>query len=110
MLDLDTALKFAENQMIAQEAEERMTESGGEDLFGEEGGGAVDESPNTFDDMVASVCATSEEERVFRDAWLPIEFLEGQVISERGEVADRIYFIEDAVVRVEMARWGECEA
>ena len=106
VLDLDTAIKFAEDKMIAAAARaagRRTGRAGSADPCDAAGGSAGD-APRTFDDMVVGVCATAAEERIFRSAWRPVEFHRGQVVCARGEVADRIYFIEDAVIKVGMAR------
>ena len=55
----------------------------------------------TFDAVCESVCETRDEERAFREAWTPVTFEADAVVCERGEVADRIYWIESAVVVVE---------
>ena len=55
----------------------------------------------TFDAVCESVCETRDEERAFREAWTPVVFEADAVVCERGEVADRIYWIESAVVVVE---------
>jgi len=54
-----------------------------------------------FDSVCASVCETEEEVSAFRNAWVPVRFEAGAVVCERGEAADRIYWIENAVVVVE---------
>lgn len=106
--DLDTALKFAEDRMISEAAMDvAAAVARGEISSSADDGdeGVAAGFQNHFDEMVASVCSTPEEERVFRGAWRPVQFEAGQVVCERGEVADRIYFIEEsAVVKVEMAR------
>ena len=64
-------------------------------------GGFSDDAFETFDAVCAAVCATSDEARAFRDAWRPVAFEADAVVCERGEVADRLYWIESAVVVVE---------
>jgi len=54
-----------------------------------------------FTDVCESVCETPDEFAAFRGAWVPVSFSVNQVVCERGEVADRIYWIENAVVVVE---------
>ena len=111
--DLDAALKFAEASLIAAAADRAAREMGessvgdwtGESTEDEDddgGWGRVD--GGTFDGMVRVVCETREEESVFRRAWAPVAFQEGEVVCDRGEVADRIYWIETAVVKVDLAR------
>ena len=43
-------------------------------------------------------------ETVFRNAWRPVTFNAGDVVSERGEIADRIFWVEDATLRLDMSR------
>ena len=110
--DLDAALKFAEASLIAEVRDDARDDHLGEpigDWTGEpteedeEGGwGGVD--GGDFERMVRVVCETREEETVFRRAWEPVAFREGEVVCDRGEVADRIYWIETAVVKVDLAR------
>lgn len=63
------------------------------------------ETFETFDAVCASVCETNDQSRssqkAFRAAWTPVAFDADAVVCERGEVADRIYWIESAVVVVE---------
>jgi SulP family sulfate permease len=64
-----------------------------------------DETFETFDAVCASVCETNDtstrSQKAFRAAWTPVAFDADAVVCERGEVADRIYWIESAVVVVE---------
>lgn len=64
----------------------------------------VDSPDNTFEALVAACCETEGEEAAFRDAWRAVTFSLGEVVCDRGEVADRIYWLETAAVRVEMTR------
>ena len=63
------------------------------------------ETFETFDAVCASVCETNDlstrSQKAFRAAWTPVAFDADAVVCERGEVADRIYWIESAVVVVE---------
>jgi len=144
--ELDTALKFVEDVMIARARAAAATAAAAAANAGEEqtssarsvnavvsgGGGSVfnswDDSDDddagvvaeeedaedvlndaiadgwNFDLMVASLKLDADDEKVFRAAWRPVAFTEGEVVCERGEVADRVYFIEDAVVKVDMVR------
>ena len=55
--------------------------------------------------MVNAVCGGDPSlETTFRDAWRPVKFRAGDVVCERGEIADRIFWVEDATLRVDMAR------
>ena len=51
------------------------------------------------------MCETNDtstrSQKAFRAAWTPVAFDADAVVCERGEVADRIYWIESAVVVVE---------
>ena len=124
--DLDAALRFTEHSLLfAEEADAaaarglgssdaaaRGLGSSGVDGGGAESGASRDAASasassgsadafHTFDAVCASVCATADEARAFRDAWHPVAFEADAVVCERGEVADRIYWIESAVVVVE---------
>ena len=124
--DLDAALRFTEHSLLfAEEADAaaarglgssdaaaRGSGSSGVDGGGAESGASRDAASasassgsadafHTFDAVCASVCATADEARAFRDAWHPVAFEADAVVCERGEVADRIYWIESAVVVVE---------
>ena len=112
--DLDAALRFTEASLLYLEAEEVAARAECE----MEGGSIGDWSPGdsfydedeenmeasryfTFNDVCESVCQTKDEYVAFRAAWEPVVFTENSVVCERGEVADRIYWIENAVVVVE---------
>ena len=124
--DLDAALRFTEHSLLfAEEADAaaarglgssdaaaRGSGSSGVDGGGAESGASRDAASasassgsadafHNFDAVCASVCATADEARAFRDAWHPVAFEADAVVCERGEVADRIYWIESAVVVVE---------
>ena len=112
--DLDAALKFAEASLIAEAADRAAREMGPMSSVGDWTGESTEDEDDdggwgrvdggTFDGMVRVVCETREEESVFRRAWAPVAFQEGEVVCDRGEVADRIYWIETAVVKVDLAR------
>ena len=54
--------------------------------------------------MVNAVCSGDPSlETTFRDAWRPVKFRAGDVVCERGEMADR-YFGWRTPLRVDMAR------
>jgi hypothetical protein len=122
--DLDAALRFTEQSLLFLESdfvarfakdedeETRLNGSGsigdwtdrdGRDDENDENGFYEDAfgAFTTFDAVCESVCETRDEERAFREAWTPVVFEADAVVCERGEVADRIYWIESAVVVVE---------
>jgi len=135
--DLDAALRFVENSMIARK--EELSDWGRRSL-GSPGASTDDPETNpdekdasgrfgvrasSFDDalfdtdadegsgtswtsfqgMVNAVCGGDPSlETTFRDAWRPVKFRAGDVVCERGEIADRIFWVEDATLRVDMAR------
>ena len=110
--DLNASLRFIEDSMIWTAWMDLMDGWGGrEEEPSSEGGvltgprgayGQEDEAElSTFDDVVATVCSSPEEEAVFRRAWTPAEYKEGEVLCVRGEAADRIFWVEDAVLRVD---------
>ena len=72
---------------------------------GSSGNAETFETFETFDAVCASVCETNDRstssQKAFRAAWIPVAFDADAVVCERGEVADRIYWIESAVVVVE---------
>jgi hypothetical protein len=65
----------------------------------------VGTSWTSFEGMVNAVCdGDASFETVFRNAWRPVTFNAGDVVSERGEIADRIFWVEDATLRLDMSR------
>jgi len=136
--DLDAALRFVENSMIARK--EELGDWGRRDLpgastddgastnasgDGKDAPGRFGVRASSFDDalfdtdadegsgtswtsfqgMVNAVCGGDPSlETTFRDAWRPVKFRAGDVVCERGEIADRIFWVEDATLRVDMAR------
>ena len=82
-----------------------MTSEVTESTDGSSGDAETFETFETFDAVCASVCETNDEstsqQKAFRAAWTPVAFDADAVVCERGEVADRIYWIESAVVVVE---------
>jgi hypothetical protein len=122
--DLDAALRFTEQSLLFLESdfvarfakdEDEETRLNGSRSIGDwtDRDGRDDENDEngfyedafgaftTFDAVCESVCETRDEERAFREAWTPVVFEADAVVCERGEVADRIYWIESAVVVVE---------
>ena len=122
--DLDAALRFTEQSLLFLESdfvarfakdEDEETRANGSRSIGDwtDRDGRDDENDEngfyedafgaftTFDAVCESVCETRDEERAFREAWTPVVFEADAVVCERGEVADRIYWIESAVVVVE---------
>ena len=109
--DLNDALRFTEDSMIWSAWMDLMNGWEGREEEGTAPGvlagpreayGREDEAElSTFDDVVATVCSSPEEEAVFRGAWTPAEYKEGEVLCVRGEAADRIFWVEDAVLRVD---------
>ena len=136
--DLDAALRFVENSMIARKEElsDWGRRAGGgagastdnpetspdvkdaSGRFGVRGASSFDDalfdtdadegsgtSWTSFQGMVNAVCGGDPSlETTFRDAWRPVKFRAGDVVCERGEIADRIFWVEDATLRVDMAR------
>ena len=121
--DLDAALRFVENSMIARKDELEdwgrkgvdgnvsqvdgafeleVTFDDSESLLDTDGVGT---SWTSFEGMVNAVCdGDASFETVFRNAWRPVTFNAGDVVSERGEIADRIFWVEDATLRLDMSR------
>ena len=129
--DLDAALRFTEQSLLFAQAEEEVSAAaargggGDDDVNRSMDSGSIDvlsssdettdgssgdasetfETFETFDAVCASVCETNDQSRssqkAFRAAWTPVAFDADAVVCERGEVADRIYWIESAVVVVE---------
>ena len=136
--DLDAALRFVENSMIARKEElsDWGRRAGGgagastdnpetspdvkdaSGRFGVRGASSFDDalfdtdadegsgtSWTSFQGMANAVCGGDPSlETTFRDAWRPVKFRAGDVVCERGEIADRIFWVEDATLRVDMAR------
>jgi len=44
--------------------------------------------------MVRQVCVTAQEEALFRGVWESVHFQQGQVVCDKGEVADQMFYIE----------------
>jgi len=124
--DLNAALAFVEDRMVQGAWIEMMDQWCGEEgqggAQGTSGSGAwVGQGPNlpmnagvyrletqeeagfsTFDEVVAAVCNTVEEEKVFSAAWKPVAYEQGEVLCERGEPADRIFWVDEgAVLRID---------
>jgi hypothetical protein len=121
--DLDAALRFVENSMIARKDELEDWGRKGVDGNVSQIDGAfelevtfddseslldtdeVGTSWTSFEGMVNAVCdGDASFETVFRNAWRPVTFNAGDVVSERGEIADRIFWVEDATLRLDMSR------
>ena len=121
--DLDAALRFVENSMIARKDELEDWGRKGVDGNVSQVDGAfelevtfddseslldtdeVGTSWTSFEGMVNAVCdGDASFETVFRNAWRPVTFNAGDVVSERGEIADRIFWVEDATLRLDMSR------
>ena len=121
--DLDAALRFVENSMIARKDELEDWGRKGVDGNVNKVDGAfelevtfddseslldtdeVGTSWTSFEGMVNAVCdGDASFETVFRNAWRPVTFNAGDVVSERGEIADRIFWVEDATLRLDMSR------
>jgi len=121
--DLDAALRFVENSMIARKDELEDWGRKGVDGNVTQVDGAfelevtfddseslldtdeVGTSWTSFEGMVNAVCdGDASFETVFRNAWRPVTFNAGDVVSERGEIADRIFWVEDATLRLDMSR------
>ena len=121
--DLDAALRFVENSMIARKDELEDWGRKGVDGNVNQVDGAfelevtfddseslldtdeVGTSWTSFEGMVNAVCdGDASFETVFRNAWRPVTFNAGDVVSERGEIADRIFWVEDATLRLDMSR------
>ena len=121
--DLDAALRFVENSMIARKDELEDWGRKGVDGNVNQVDGAfelevtfddseslldtdeVGTSWTSFEGMVNAVCDGDDSfETVFRNAWRPVTFNAGDVVSERGEIADRIFWVEDATLRLDMSR------
>ena len=121
--DLDAALRFVENSMIARKVELEDWGRKGVDGNVNQVDGAfelevtfddseslldtdeVGTSWTSFEGMVNAVCdGDASFETVFRNAWRPVTFNAGDVVSERGEIADRIFWVEDATLRLDMSR------
>ncbi len=121
--DLDAALRFVENSMIARKDELEDWGRRGVDGNVNQVDGAfelevtfddseslldtdeVGTSWTSFEGMVNAVCdGDASFETVFRNAWRPVTFNAGDVVSERGEIADRIFWVEDATLRLDMSR------
>ena len=121
--DLDAALRFVENSMIARKDELEDWGRKGVDGNVNQVDGAfelevtfddseslldtdeVGTSWTSFEGMVNAVCdGDASFEAVFRNAWRPVTFNAGDVVSERGEIADRIFWVEDATLRLDMSR------
>ena len=121
--DLDAALRFVENSMIARKDELEDWGRKGVDGNVTQVDGAfelevtfddseslldtdeVGTSWTSFEGMVNAVCDGDDSfETVFRNAWRPVTFNAGDVVSERGEIADRIFWVEDATLRLDMSR------
>lgn len=113
----DDALRWVERAILAEEAElglEWSSRSSDSASTLANGGGQKRASVGieTFDDVVRLVArgrgrsgangqapgvderTAKRNEMLFRKAWWPVDFAEGELVCRRGDVADRLFFIE----------------
>ena len=90
--DLDAGLQFVEEAILEERVPKYMKTMG-----------ALEPSRLTLSAVVEAVTTNDEEKREFLNCWEQVRFVEGDQVCRRGELADKIYFVEDAVLQ---AYWG----